>query len=201
MEIRISRKAVLRLVAVIGLPIFILVMYWIGTRVTPYGQSGFPILLSPSTRDAMAYRHQAMEWNRRLGEVDSKLTQLQANRQADVYEQTRQAENILSSSLQLAQEIELRRAPSALAGLKGLLVETSQRYYAAAQAAAQWVGAPTPDNQDAVGSALGSARAALRALSGSRWLTEEVAQPIARPGSTPAPTPTKSPDPLDLPAP
>ena len=199
MEIRISRRAVLRLVAVIGLPIFILVMYWIGTRVTPYGQSGFPILLSPSTRDSIAYRNQAMEWTRRLREVDGNLTQLQANRQADVYEQTRQAENILSSSLELAQEIELRRAPSALAGLKGLLVETSQRYYATAQAAAQWVGAPTPDNQDAVSSALGSARMALSAVSESRWLTEDIAQRTPRPGS--APSPAKSPDPLDLPAP
>ena len=199
MEIRISRKAVLRLGAIIGLPLFILVVYWTGMRVTPYAQGRYPILLSPSMRDSIAYRNQAIEWTRRLHEVDGNLTHLQANRQADVYEQTRQAENILSSSLQLAQEIELRRAPSALAGLRGLLVETSQRYYAMAQAAAQWVGAPTPENQDAVNNALGSARAALGALSESRWLTEDIAQRTPRPGA--APSPAKSPDPLDLPAP
>ena len=199
MEIRISRKAVLRLVTFIGLPVFILLVYWIGTRVTPHLQNGFPILLSPSTRDSIAYRNQAMEWTRRLREVDGNLAKLQANRQADVYEQTRQVENILSSALQLAQEIELRRAPSALAGLRGLLVETSQRYYATAQAAAQWVGAPTPENQDAVNNALGSARAALSALSESRWLTEDIAQRTPRSGT--APSPAKSPDPLDLPAP
>ncbi len=193
MEVRISRKALVRLLIVLGLPAFVLVVYWIGTRVTPYTTTGTPILLSPSLRESIAYRRQAVEWMRRLREVDQQLVSLQSDRQTDVYEQTRQAEVALSSALQIAQEVEIRHAPSALAGLRTLLLDASDRYYATAQAAAQWVGAPTPDNQDAVAQALAEARAALSAVSESRWLIEE---------QTPQTTPRddQSSD-LELPAP
>ena len=175
MEIRISRQALVRLLIVLGLPTFVLVVYWMGTRVTPYTTTGAPVLLSPSLRESIAYRRQAVEWTRRLREVDQQLVKLQSDRQQDVYEQTRQAEVALSSALQIAQEIEIRHAPSALAGLRTLLLDASQRYYATAQAAAQWVGAPTPDHQDAVTKALSEARVTLSALSESRWLIEEQA--------------------------
>jgi hypothetical protein len=175
MEVRISRKALVRLLVVLGLPAFVLVVYWIGTHVTPYTTTGAPVLLSPSLRGSIAYRRQAVEWARRLREVDQQLVILQSDRQADVYEQTRQAEVALSSALQIAQEIEIRHAPSALAGLRTLLLDASERYYATAQAAAQWVGAPTPDNQDTITQALAEARIALSAVSESRWLIEEQA--------------------------
>ncbi len=193
MEIRISRQALVRLLIALGLPAFILVMYWMGTRVTPYTTSGAPVLLSPSLRESIAYRRQAVGWTRRLREVDQQLVKLQSDRQQDVYEQTRQAEVALSSALQIAQEIEIRRAPSALAGLRTLLLDASQRYYATAQAAAQWVGAPTPDNQDAVTEALAGSRVALNAVSESRWLIEEQTP-------HPAPRDDQSSD-LELPAP
>ena len=175
MEIRISRQALIRLLIVLGLPAFILVVYWMGTRVTPYTTTGAPVLLSPSLRESIAYRRQAVEWTRRLHKVDQQLVELQSDRQQDVYEQTRQAEAALSSALQIAQETEIRHAPSALAALRTMLLDASQRYYATAQAAAQWVGAPTPDNQDAVTEALSEARVALSTLSESRWLIEEQA--------------------------
>ena len=202
MEIRISRKAVIRLVVSLGLPVFILAVYWIGTRVTPYAQ-GAPLLLSPALRESIAYRAQAREWTRQLREIDAGLVRLQADRQADVYEQTRQVEIVLSSALQLAQEVELRRAPSALAGLRTLLLDASRRYYATAQAAAQWVGAPTPENGDSVGNSLASARATWSALSESRWLTDDAGeQPASQPGTVTSPgASTRTPDPLDLPAP
>jgi hypothetical protein len=193
MEIRISRQALVRVLIALGLPAFILVMYWMGMRVTPYTTTGAPVLLSPSLRGSIAYRRQAVEWTRRLREVDQQLVKLQSDRQQDVYEQTRQAEVALSSALQIAQEIEIRHAPSALAGLRTLLLDASQRYYATAQAAAQWVGAPTPDHQDTVAETLVEARAALSALSASRWLIEEQA-----PQTTPRAG--QSPD-LELPAP
>ncbi len=196
MEIRISRRAAVRLLVILAWPMFILSVYGVGTRVTPFA-NGAPILLSPSIRDSIAYRRQALEWTRRLREIDVSLVNLQTTRQ-DVYEQTRQAEAVLASALQVAQEVELRRAPSALAGLRTWLLEASRRYYATAQAAAQWVGAPTPENGDAVSRALSEARVAMNALSASRWLAEEVQTPPIPPRSA-QPTPTL--DSLNLPSP
>jgi hypothetical protein len=197
MELQISKRALTRLALLAALPILVLSVYRLGAAVTPYTQDGAPILLSPSMRQSMAYRRQALEWTRQLRDTDAYITRLQSQRQ-DVYEQTRQADAILSSSLQVAQEIELRRAPAALVGLQTLLADASQRYYTTAQDIAQWVGAPSPENAEAVGNDLAAARVALNTLSESRWLAEEIEVPPARQrDDRPVPTP----DTLDLPSP
>jgi len=197
MELCISKRALIRLGILIAIPVFGLVVYRLGVQVTPYTRDGLPVLLSPSMRQSLAYRRQALEWTRQLQDLDARIAKLQSQPQ-DVYEQTRQAEAILSSSLQIAQAIELRPAPAALTGLRALLADASRCYYTTAQGIAGWVGAPTPENAETVGKGLAGARAALKTLSESRWLAEEVQTPPIPPRSA---QPTPPLDSLNLPSP
>jgi len=191
MEISISRKVLSRIALISGIPLLIAMIYLIGQRVTPYDDDNQPVLLSPSVRAALFYRSQAAGWLARFQALDTDLSTLQAEQ--DVYEQTRQAEAILSSSARLAQEIEQARTPPALVGLRALLAETASYYLASAQAAAQWVGAPSPENKQFLNDTLAEARAALERVSSSRWLAETDTNPLP-PSSTPG-------DGLDLPQP
>jgi hypothetical protein len=143
-------------------------------------------MLSPSLKAMLAYRAQAQQWVARLRDLDTDLTAL-LSEDRDIYYQTEAANDLLDRGLGLAQEIEVSRAPAALAGLRQLLAQTSLAYLDTTRAAAGWVGAPLPENEQAVLDTLGQARALLAQVEESRWLQEPAVQEAGEgEGGTPA---------------
>ena len=173
--ISISRRTVRRVTFAVLIPLVIVGLVYLGRSVTPRDKSGAPLMLSPSLKAMLAYRAQARQWVERLRDLDTDLTAL-LSEDRDIYYQTEAANDLLDRGLGLAQEIEVSRAPAALAGLRQLLAQTSLAYLDTTRAAADWVGAPLPENEQGVLDLLGQARALLAQVEESRWLQEPEVQ-------------------------
>ncbi len=179
-QIRLSRRWLRRCVYVV-LPILALAgLVLLGRSVTPYDADGKPMILSPSLKSTLEYQSQARRWAERLAGLDQALEALLTDHQ-DIYHQTETAGKLLDRSLRLAQDIEVKRAPSALAGLRSMLSQTSLAYLEATRIAADWVGAPTAQQELIARQSIEAARELLEQVEGSRWL-EEAAEPGNEPG-------------------
>jgi len=183
--VRISRRALRRVALILCLPLILIGLAYLGRSQTPRDAGGQPLLLSPSLKATLEYRAQARRWVARFHDLDADLETLLTT-QRDIYTQTETTNDLLERALGLAQEIEIARAPAALAGLRDLLARTSLVYLDAVRAAADWVGAPTPENEQRVFEVLDQARALLTQVAGSRWLQEPQMQ---APGDAEEPAP------------
>ncbi len=169
--VSLSRRTLRRVVLVLSVPLVIVGLAYLGRAVTPRDNSGEPLILSPSLKATIAYRAQARRWVERLHHLDADLQALLTG-DRDIYTQTEAVNDLLERALGLAQEVELSRAPAALAGLRQLLVQTGLTYLDTTRAAADWVGAPLAENEQVTLDFLGQARALLTQAEASRWLQE-----------------------------
>jgi hypothetical protein len=171
MEISVSRRWLRRLAGGLLVPLVLTGLTLWGRTLTPRDAAGTPLLLSPSLRATLAYQEQARAWLAAFQGLDRELQALLAG-QDDLYRQTEIVNDLLERALRLAQAIEVGRAPAALAGLRTLLAQTSLAFLEASRAAADWVGAPTPEREQAARAALENARDWLAQVAESRWLAE-----------------------------
>jgi len=173
MEIKLSRRALRRWGCALALPATTIFLALLGRSVTPRDASGEPLLLSPSLRATLGYQATARAWVRDYHALDAGLEALLAQDDGDIYRQAQAAGDDLDRALRLAQDVELRRAPAALASLQSALSAASLAYLEAARAAAEWVGAPTPEQAQVAQDALGAARELLAQVEANRWLQEQ----------------------------
>jgi hypothetical protein len=179
MEVSISRRTLRRLTLGLVLPTVLMVLTLLGRSATPRDASGEPLLLSPSLKATLAYRAGARAWVEALHALDGGLEALLTGRgSGDIYHQTQAVDSLLNRSVRLAQDVEVRRAPAALTGLRVSLSATSLAYLDASRAVADWVGAPTPERLEAAQAALGAARELLAQTELNRWLQETDEQQI-----------------------
>jgi hypothetical protein len=171
MEVSISRRTLRRLTLGLVLPTVLMVLTLLGRSATPRDASGEPLLLSPSLKATLAYRAGARAWVEALHALDGELEALLVEG-GDIYHQTQAVDDLLGRSVRLAQDVEVRRAPAALAGLRVSLSATSLAYLDASRAVADWVGAPTPERLEAAQVALEAARELLAQTELNRWLRE-----------------------------
>jgi hypothetical protein len=169
MEINLSRRSLRRWGCALALPITIIALALLGRSVTPRDAAGEPLLLSPSLRATLGYQATARAWAQDFHALDDDLSALLTG-DDDIYRQAQAAGDLLDRALRLAQDVELRRAPAALASLRVALAATSLAYLDAARAAAEWVGAPTPEQAQVAQNALDAARDLLAQAEAHRWL-------------------------------
>lgn len=184
MEVRVSRR-LLRRLAWLLLPAALIVLALLGRSATPRDAAGEPLLLSPSLKSTLEYRSQARAWVEELHALDGKLEALLTGND-DIYHQTQAINDLLERSVWLAQAVEIRRAPAALAGLRTMLASASLAYLDAARAVADWIGAPTPEREQTAQAALATARDWLAQTETNRWLQEDDEPPAEERPSEPA---------------
>ncbi|MGD9100731.1 MAG: hypothetical protein PVF45_09655 [Anaerolineae bacterium] len=171
MEVSISRRTLRRLALGLVLPAILIALTLLGRSATPRDASGEPLLLSPSLKGTLEYRAGARAWVEAFRALDGELEALLIEG-GDIYHQTQAVDSLLNRSVRLAQDVEVRRAPAALAGLRVSLSATSLAYLDASRAVADWVGAPTPERLEAAQAALSTARELLAQTELNRWLQE-----------------------------
>ena len=173
MELRISRRTlrrVMRGLIVMGTVLAVTAgLYAIGLRLTPRTERGRPILYSPAVRAAVAYQSCVMGWLADLRQIDQVLDQLVTNSTTDLYTQSARADEALGQVLQIAQAVAVQLAPTSLAEVQRQMTAISLAYHQAAQQAAAFVAAPTPERLNAATSDLAQARDLARTLENSRW--------------------------------
>jgi hypothetical protein len=186
MEVRLSRRSLRRWGCALALPVTIVALAPLGRSVTPRDAAGEPLLLSPSLRATLGYQATARAWVRDYHALDADLEALLTQDDADIYRQAQSANDNLDRALRLAQDVELRRAPAALASLRAALSAASLAYLEAARAAAGWVGAPTPEQAQVAQATLDTARELLAQVEANRWLEMETEIETTEPGVRPA---------------
>jgi hypothetical protein len=173
MELRISRRTLRRMtrgLAIVGAVLAVTVgLYAIGLRLTPRTERGRPILYSPAVRAAVAYQSHVMGWLTDLRQIDDVLEQLVTNSTTDLYTQSARADEALGRVLQIAQAVAVQMAPTSLAEVQRQMTAISLAYHQAAQQAAAFVAAPTPDRLAGATADLQQARDLAHTLESSRW--------------------------------
>ena len=177
MEIRVSRGSIRRFTILLLLPVSIAGLAILGRSVTPRDVAGNPLLFSPALKSTLAYRAHARSLVRDFHVLDEGLEGL-LNSRTDIYQQSQTVNSLMDEAFRLAQKIEIGRAPASLASLRVSLSDTSLAYLDAAQAAADWLGEPTPERERPIREALAAARRLLAHVEGSRWLEEPEAYPM-----------------------
>jgi hypothetical protein len=173
MELRISRRTLRRVTR--GLLVMSAVLavtvglYAIGLRLTPRTERGRPILYSPAVRAAVTYQSRVTGWLADLRQIDQVLDQLVTNSTTDLYTQSARADESLGQVLQIAQAVAVQMAPTSLAEVQRQMTAISLAYHQAAQQAAAFVAAPTPERLNAATADLQQARALAHTLENSRW--------------------------------
>jgi hypothetical protein len=176
-EIRVSRGLVRRFTLLLLLPVSIAGLTILGRSVTPRDAADTPLLLSPALKSTLEYRAHARHLVRELHSLDEELEAL-LNSHTDIYQQSQSVNSMMDEALRLAKQVEISRAPAALASLRMSLSHTSLAYVDAAQATADWLGEPMPERERSILEALAAARRLLAHVEDSRWLEESEAQPM-----------------------
>lgn len=176
MHIRISRKALywtLGTLTALGL----VACYFLGDYVTPRDAEGRPLIYSPSVRSAEQYRRSVRRWVDDLAEIDARLEALLGEKDvgdpAQLYTLSTRAERLVKDTAVIVQDVEFTAAPPSLVGLHHQAQITADTYFAAAQDAALWVGAPQDENWRIAIETLEEARYLWEQLISIRWLEDD----------------------------
>lgn len=116
------------------------------------------------------YRRAAFSWIDAFQMLDSRIATISANSQADLFAQSREAQNVLQLAVRLAQEIDRMEFPPSAVSLHEELVSTSLAYLESARVLMKWVGAPEESNLAALEQDLENARQFREQLEKSKWL-------------------------------
>jgi hypothetical protein len=120
-------------------------------------------------RAAVTYQSRVMGWLADLRQIDQVLDQLVTNSTTDLYTQSTRADEALGWVLQIAQAVVVQIAPTSLAEVQRQMTAISLAYHQAAQQAAAFVAAPTPERLNAATADLAQARDLAHTLENSRW--------------------------------
>ncbi len=148
--------------------------YLLGARLTPRDGAGRPLLLSPSVYAAEKYRQMVLRWMREMERVDRDLTALlSVDGGADpvrLYGLVHEVEGLIDRAIAIHREAAFSTPPPALTGFAEQIRAAAEAHHQAVLAAAQWVGAPEPENRRAALEVLRRARGLRVTVERSVWL-------------------------------
>lgn len=148
----------------------ILALLAVGGIVSPRSAEGRPFLLLPDVRSVEDYRRLAREADQELRLVDGKLAATLGGDVADLFGQTRRAQEAFEQILRLSEQLDQQDAPPALVGLKEDLNQAAMSYLEAARLTLRWLSIPNQANSEQAQAKLAEARASLTELEKSQWL-------------------------------
>ena len=176
-RLRLSRRLVRRFGLGLALVGVLVGGYFLGDHLTPRDAAGRPLVLSPSIRQAEAYRRAVRRWTVEMAAVDRCLTALLAQGEitdpAQLYDLSDEAQRQVERATNLARDAAFTPAPPALAGLAEQAQVTVGAYLDAALLTARWIGAPEPDGLRQALEGLRAARGLRAGLEAGRWLAGE----------------------------
>lgn len=154
--------------AAVLLPLLILV----GVIASPRDADMRPLLLSPAVQETLIYQNAARRWSNQFQELDSSISMvLEGSFGNDLYSKAEKVNRALGDATRLYKEIERQETPSAALPLRSILVDTASAYLDAARATLLWATAGNNENKNTADTALNAARAHLKELEASSWLT------------------------------
>lgn len=159
-----SEKALLIIV------LTILVFGIVGWLATPEDEKGQPILLLPSVKKIEDYRAKAEGWTEELRLLDGRLAVLMSGNSKSLFSQSQSSQALFEEYVKLTQAINNAEAPSALNGLKDLLLNTSAAYLDASQSALRWVSTPSEENLTTTKGLINTAQDILSDLESNTWI-------------------------------
>lgn len=151
----------------------ILVAIWIpvGVFVSPRGNDGRPVLLSPDVRAVESYRRAATGWVDDWSKLDSDLQAvLETTQGTDLLNTSRRAQQAFDQSLALSRAVEETDSPSSLLGLQAQAKSAGSAYVDAAVAMARWVSAPSAEHRTEARRALENAKRVLSDIQDNEWM-------------------------------
>ena len=103
--------------------------------------------------------------------LDSEITTILSGKfGSDLFSKSREAQKVMDSTIQLAQEIDRQDVPTAAIPAKSLLAQSASAYLNASRAMLQWVTASNEENLVEAQNTLEQARQTLKQLEQSEWI-------------------------------
>jgi hypothetical protein len=146
----------------------------LGALASPQDTQGRPILLLPDVKAVEDYRRSVSSTTTRLRLLDGEIADLLADKNIDLFTQSRQAQSAFEHALQIAQDIDVQAAPPVLDGVRGAAAGTASAYLEAARWTLRWISLPQEDNHKAAEDGLAQARQELESLEESKWLAKRL---------------------------
>jgi|APHig6443717497_1056834.scaffolds.fasta_scaffold233875_1 hypothetical protein len=149
----------------------VLALLGLGLFVSPRDQQNRPILLLPDAKAVEDYRNSISGWHERMQTLDSEITTILSGKfGSDLFSKSREAQKVMDSTIQLAQEIDRQDVPTAAIPAKSLLAQSASAYLNASRAMLQWVTASNEENLVEAQNTLEQARQTLKQLEQSEWI-------------------------------
>lgn len=143
----------------------------LGYFASPRGHDERPILLLPDIKAVEDYRRSISLWQAQAGELDAQITTILSGAHgSDLFARSRAAQKMIDDAVQLLQDIESNKAPTAAMPARGILVRMASTYLEAARATLLWTTAPTDDNLSSAQAMVDHARQILGELEASEWV-------------------------------
>jgi len=151
--------------------LLILALLGLGWLVSPRDSTERPILLLPDAKAVEDYRISVSGWHRQMQSLDAEITTILSGKfGSDLFSKSREAQKVMDSTIQLAQEIDRQDVPTAAIPAKSLLVQSASAYLNASRAMLQWVTASNEENLVEAQNSLEQARQTLKQLEQSEWI-------------------------------
>jgi hypothetical protein len=150
----------------------VLAILLLGIGITPRGNDGRPLLLSPDVKAVEDYRRSLVAWHAKLAELDGRIAMVLSNDYGgDLFSQSSEGQKVLNETIQILEEIDQTPTTAAAVPARNLALNAASATLSAAQLALLWISAPTSANLDTAGQALELARTNLTTLEASQWMT------------------------------
>jgi hypothetical protein len=149
----------------------VLVLIILGCFISPRDDGNRPILLLPDIKAVEDYRQSISNWHDRMLTLDTQIaTVLSGKFGSDLFRKSREAQKVVDTAIELAQEVDRQAVPTAAIPAKSLLAQAANAYLEASRAMLQWVTAPTVENLASAQQTLTQARQPLDELEQSEWI-------------------------------
>ena len=169
-EVVLSRgyiRRVLRVVLVVAAMLGLIVL---GHAVSPVGEQGRPIILSPRLAEITAFQRDIQHWAGELQEIQTGLGGLLSNPSGELLAQDERVNLYYGQLLSLQTEVDSTRVPPTLETLHTAMQDTIATMLEATLGVTAWINEPTPENTASAEDALNAARDKLGQINQNPWV-------------------------------
>jgi hypothetical protein len=167
-EIVISKKMLIRISSFILLPI---ILMFIGWNVTPLGNDGKQLFLSPRVAQIASYQNNVQRWASEISSAQVELQSILDKQTTDLFQQDSQIQDTVRRTQNLTTSIDGTTTPDTLAGLRSLMLDAANANEQAAAAIAVWASAPSDATLQSAEVAILSAKTTLTNVYNNPWVT------------------------------
>jgi hypothetical protein len=167
-EIVISKRFLFKSLSLILIPV---ILTLIGQNITPRGNDGSLLFLSPRVAQIAAYQNSVQRWAGEIRAAQGAMQNILNRKAIDLFRQDIEVQDAVRRTQNLTTSIDSTPPPDTLLGLRSLMLDAAYSNEQAALAIAVWASAPSGASlQDAEDSIL-LARSTLTKVYSNPWVT------------------------------